>query len=143
MDTEHNIKSEKLQRLDELVPLYGQNKEVYDKYDKLCEASKQEIKDIMGSLAIQNYTVDGYTVRRVVQEKESINEDMLLEIIKRIAPGSDIIKTKEYVDMEALEAAIYHDELSKDDLFEIQKAKKVNFVIQLRLTKARKRKGEE
>lgn len=135
--------SARLNKLDALIPQFAESKELSDKWTKVCESYKQDIKDIMADLVIQHRTVGDYTVKRVVQEKQSFNEPLLIEIIKRIAPDLGLIKTKEYVDMDALEAAIYNDELSKEDLLEIQKAKDTKLITQLRISKARKRKNEE
>lgn len=134
--------SARLDKLDALIPQFAESKELSDKWTKVCESYKQDIKDIMADLVIQHRTVGDYTVKRVVQEKQSFNEPLLIEIIKQIAPDLGLIKTKEYVDMDALEAAIYNDELSKEDLLEIQRAKDTKLITQLRISKARKRKNE-
>lgn len=133
-----------LEKLDELVPRYGDEKTEFDRYKKLCDADNAEIKNIMTDLALQHYTARDYKVVRSVQERESIDEELLLETIRNIPEiqVNNIIKTKEYVDFEALEAAIYKDKLPKEVLLEIDKARVIKSVTTLRISKVKKKGGE-
>ena len=133
-----------LEKLDELVPRYGEEKASMDKYKKLCDADNLSIKEIMANLALQHYTAGGYKVVRSVQERESIDEDLLLDLIRNIPEITinGIIKTKEYVDFDALEAAIYNDALPKDVLLEIDKARTVKHVTTLKVSKVKKKEAE-
>lgn len=133
--------SSKIEKLDELIPQYAENKAVKDRYEKLCEADNSEIKRVMGDYALFHYQAGDYTASRSVSERESFNEEMLLDIVRAFdTPELGIIKTKEYIDYDALEAAIYNDRLGKDELLNIQKAKETKFVITLRVSKKRKKK---
>lgn len=115
-----------------------------DKYKKLCDADNLSIKEIMADLALQHYTAGGYKVVRSVQERESIDEDLLLDLIRDIpeVKVNNIIKTKEYVDFDALEAAIYNDALPKEVLLEIDKARTIKYVTTLKVSKAKKKEAE-
>jgi hypothetical protein len=46
----------------------------------------------------------------------------------------DIVKTKRYVDYDALESAIYHEKLSEDDVKELDKYKdtKITYVLNIK-----------
>ena len=117
-----------------------------DRYKKLCDADNAEIKTIMTDLALQHYTAGDYKVVRSVQERESIDEDLLLTILQN-SPEPEIrlngiIKTKEYVDFEALEAALYRELLPRSVLLEIDKARTIKPVVTLRISKVKKKGGE-
>ena len=63
---------------------------------------------------------------------------MLLEILGGDARAIGIIKTKEYVDFDALEKAIYNGLLPGETLLEMDKAREVKEVVTLRVTKIKK-----
>ena len=131
-----------LEKLDELVPKYGEEKSVMDKYKKLCDADNKQIKDIMEDLVLQHHTSGGYRVTRSVQERESMDEDLLLTLLQNSPEPeirlSGIIKTKEYVDFDALEAALYKEKLPKSVLLLIDKARTVKYVTTLKVSKVKK-----
>lgn len=134
-----------LEKLDELVPRYGDEKTEMDRYKKLCDADNAEIKSIMSDLALQHYTAGNYKVTRSVQERESMDEDLLLNLLKPFPEVQvhNIIKTKEYVDFDALEAALYKDALPKEILLTIDKARTVKLVTTLKVSKIKKKKETE
>jgi len=133
-----------LEKLDELVPKYGEEKSVMDRYKKLCDMDNKLIKELMEDLALQHYTSDGYKVTRSVQERESVDEDLLLNLLKPFPEVQvhNIIKTKEYVDFDALEAALYKDALPKDVLLAIDKARTIKLVTTLKVSKVKKKETE-
>lgn len=135
---------ENLEKLDELVPKYGEEKSVMDRYKKLCDMDNKLIKELMEDLALQHYTSDGYKVTRSVQERESVDEDLLLNLLKPFPEVQvhNIIKTKEYVDFDALEAALYKDALPKDVLLAIDKARTIKLVTTLKVSKVKKKETE-
>ena len=134
-----------LEKLDELVPRYGDEKTEMNRYKKLCDADNAEIKSIMSDLALQHYTAGKYKVTRSVQERESVDEDLLLNLLKPFPEVQvhNIIKTKEYVDFDALEAALYKDALPKDVLLAIDKARTIKLVTTLKVSKVKKKKETE
>lgn len=133
-----------LEKLDELVPRYGDEKTEMDRYKKLCDADNAEIKSIMSDLAIQHYTAGNYKVVRSVQERESMDEELLLSLLKDFPEVQihNIIKTKEYVDFDALEAALYKDALPKEILLAIDKARTIKYVTTLKVSKIKKKASE-
>lgn len=137
-------KSERLKLLDTLIPQYALNKNEKDSYEKLCDREKAQIKDIMTTLALQHYESEGYKVTCFTQNREKMDEDILLDILHN-APGieflkSEIIKTKEYIDFDALEKAIYDGKISEELLLKMDKAKEVNEVVTLRVAKIKEKK---
>lgn len=125
--------------LDELIPRYALNKTELDSYKKLCDRENAQIKAIMGDFALQHYESNGYKATYTVSNRESMNEDRLLEIAHQFGI-SEIVKTKEYIDFDALEKAIYDGKISEAILLEMDKAKESKQVITLRVSKI---KGEK
>lgn len=128
-----------LKSLETLIPQYAENKALMDNYKKLCDKENAEIKSIMMDLVIPSYTVGEYTATCSVSTRETMNEEMMLEIAHMYGIP-EIVKTKEYIDYDALEKAIYDDKIPKDVLLEMDKAKEVKEVVTLRLKKAKKGK---
>jgi len=97
--------------LDGLLRGYKQNKESLDSYKKLCDEGNQLIKDIMKTNNIEKYTsLDGIKATFSIQKRQDFDDEKLLQKIKELG-FTDIIKTKEYVDMDGLENLIYNGEL--------------------------------
>ena len=128
--------------LKELVPLYFDNKQNLDFYKKECDAGNAEIKKIMAEQKIKDYEVDGIVAKYVIQNKESFNEEALLKLLKDKG-YTNVIKTKEYVDMDALEDALYHDTIDKDTIVAMDKCKEVKEVVQLRVSKKKVKKNDD
>lgn len=125
--------------LEKLIPVYYDNKQNLDFYKKECDAGNAEIKKLMAEQKIKDYEVDGIVAKYIIQNKESMNEEALLKLLKEKG-YTNVIKTKEYVDMDALENALYHDEIDKDTVVEMDKCKEVKEVIQLRVSKKKVKK---
>lgn len=125
--------------LDELIPMYAENKAELDKYDKMCKAQNADIKRQLEEMGEDEYTAGGYVVKRSVSERESINEERLLEMMKKHnVPG--VIKTKEYVDMDALEAYLYNVVMSTEMAADLDSCREIKEVVQLRISKEKKKK---
>lgn len=127
----------KLEDLDVLIPQYASNKAEMDSYKKLCDKDNAKIKSIMKNFVVDKYETKDYKASYIVSHRETINEEMLLEIAHSHGI-SEIIKTKEYIDFDALENALYNDRIPKDVVLEMDKAKEVKQVISLRVDKKKK-----
>lgn len=103
----------------EKIDLYGESKQSFDELKKEVDELNKDIKTEMKNSNQETLATDKYkiTVKDVVSE--SFDEDKLLLFIKSMLTDrkfSDmvahygIIRQKEYVDMEALENAIYSGE---------------------------------
>lgn len=128
--------------LDELIPQYAQNKAEMDSYKKICDSENAQIKALMAELDDPVYEAGGYKATYSVQERESMNEDILLDIAHHFGL-SEIVRTKEYIDFDALEKAIYDGKISDDILLEMNKAKEVKEVVTLRVTKIKKKREDK
>lgn len=102
-------------RLAELIPSYHLNKKEMDSYKKLVDQDNKEIKQLMLSNNIPEIVVEGIKATVSVSEKWDFVEDRLLAKLKELNVEG-VIQTKEYVDMDALESAIYNGKISAADL---------------------------
>ena len=128
-----------LSKLDELIPKYALNKSEMESYKKICDKENAEIKSLMANLPDNTYTAGNYVATYSVSKRETMNEEKLLEIAHQYGI-TDIIKTKEYIDFDILENAIYHETISPEVLMEMNKAKEVKEVVTLRVTKVKEKK---
>lgn len=99
--------------LKELVKSYGEMKQIVDGYKKPIEEANSQIKSIMSSKNLSEFESGGFKAKYSVSVSEGFDESKLIKVIKdTLAPEDpklkEIIKTKEYVDMEILEDAIYN-----------------------------------
>lgn len=128
----------KLNDLDTLIPQYAANKSELDGYKKICDKENAQIKSIMKDFIISDYSAGGYKANYIISKRETMNEDMLLEIA-HYYDIPEIVKTKEYIDFDALENAIYNGRISEEILLEMDKAKEIKEVVSLRVTKVKEK----
>lgn len=125
--------------LQELIPAYAENKAELDSYKKICDKENAEIKEIMLAEDLSEEIVDNYVAKITKSNRESFNEEKLLEIAHNEGI-SEIVKTKEYIDYDILEDAIYNGKISEDILLKIATAKEVKEVVTLKVSKVKKGK---
>ena len=111
-------------RLDELVPLYYEHNELVKKHKKIADKANKEIKEIMEEQGITEFATNGLVATVSVSERVDLMEDVLIEKIKELGIKG-IIKTKEYVDMDALETALYNGLINPAMLAQAQTKKEV------------------
>ena len=128
-------------RLFDLIPNYGSHKSTLDEYTKICKAENEEIKRIMSEEGLDSMTTGGYKVTYSTTARNTMNEDKLLALLQdKVSAESGIIKTKQYVDMDALENAIYNGSIPKEVLIEMDNCREKKEVVTLRITKAKEKK---
>lgn len=127
--------------LDELIPQFAANKSELDSYTNICDREKAQIKDLMSKADVSRHEAGGWVATRSVQVKESMDEDKLLAVMKKHGI-TEAIKTREYVDMEALENYLYTTDMTEDFADDLAKCKTTKEVVALRLSKAKKKKEE-
>lgn len=126
--------------LEELIPIYGENNTQYNGLKKVVAEQSGEIKKLMQGNNIDEKSVGSWTAKLTVKKSESFDEDKLLGIVKELGFADKLIKTREYVDMDALEEAIYNGEITQDMLVvKIAQAKVVKESVALTI---KKKKGE-
>lgn len=109
----------KIPELEELIPSYGENNTLKNQYTKICKEQGTHIKELLAENFTDSYTVNEWTAKVTVKESKSMNEDALIEYLKKSLTKEQlkelkIIKRKEYVDESALEEAIYNDKIDAD-----------------------------
>lgn len=121
--------------LDELIPIYGEQntqcnalkKTVAELNTQLKQAIKenlQENKDIIAS---------GWKCKLSITDESTFNEDRLIDFAK--AHNIDVVRTKEYIDYDALENLIYNNQIEKDVLVEMNSCKDAKTKETLRISK--------
>lgn len=94
--------------LDELIPTYAENKAMLDDYKKICDSENKQIKELMEE---GTYEAGGYKATKSVSTRDDIKEDKILaklsDDMRECFELNNIIKTKEYIDMDNLESLIY------------------------------------
>lgn len=122
--------------LNSIIECFYKDKQIADKYKKSAEEYNKEIKDIMADIKIDEFETDNGLIAKLTHKQlESFNEEKLLAKIKELnIPG--IIKTREYVDMEALENAIYNENI---DASELSTCREVKETIALKVTKKKEK----
>lgn len=105
-------------RLDDLIPVYGSNKTEADRLKAVIEDDNKEIKAICKQLALDKAEIDGWEMTYRVDQKHNIDEDKMLAILKSYWTKKNgsmecpFIKTKEYIDQEALQNAIFNGDIA-------------------------------
>ena len=113
-------------------------KESKDKENALKKANNElneNIKSYMGEHGMRSANSEKYTATLSCTKKESLNEDLAIEIIKENLGGallSSVIKQKEYIDEDALEKLVYNGDF---DINKLAKAKIVKETYTLRVVK--------
>ena len=139
--------------LKDLVEAYGSNKKETDDLKKVVDSQNKQIKELMESNNLTKFESDNYKVSLSISTRDVIDEEQLLAEARTfvIADGIDLksaeevglIKTKEYVDMDVLESLMYKGGISEEDLLKIDKCRDTKEVAMLRVSKIKKKKGEE
>ena len=129
----------KMTDLDSLIPQYFTVNSELTVIKKYRDKFNADIKDIMRDHALPNYIADGYKATLSISDTVTMDEDILLDILhKHPTLAFFCVKTKEYVDFDALESLIYKGEIGEDILLEMDKAKKTTTKETLRVTKVKK-----
>ena len=125
--------------LDELIPAYGDNKERLDVLDKICKEENKQIKELLGDKT--NYETSGWKVTKSVQNRDKIDEDLLCVKLSDFPEMYElgIIKVQEYVDMTALEDAMYKGQLNKKMLEVVEKCREHKEVVTLRISRVKEK----
>ena len=127
--------------LSELIPQFFEHKQELDKYKKICKGENTEIKREMERQKITECNVCGLTAKYIVKKRETFDEGKLIALLK--SKGyENLIKTKEYVDMDELESVLYHSAIDTETIMEMDKCKNVIETIELRVTKKKEAKNE-
>ena len=121
--------------LSKTIDEYKESKDKENSLKKINNELSENIKSYMHEHNMTTADTDNYTATLSRKDSESLNEDLAIEIIKENLGGAllaSVIKTKEYIDEDALEKLVYNGDF---DVNKLAKAKSVKPTFTLRVTK--------
>ena len=121
--------------LSKTIDEYKESKDKENSLKKINNELSENIKSYMHEHNMTTANTDNYTATLSRKDSESLNEDLAIEIIKENLGGAllaSVIKTKEYIDEDALEKLVYNGDF---DVNKLAKAKIVKPTFTLRVTK--------
>lgn len=121
--------------LSKIIDEYKESKDKENALKKVNNALSEKIKGYMYEHDMSSADSEKYTATLTRTDKESLNEDLAIEIIKENLSGallSSVIKQKEYIDEDALEKLVYNGDF---DINKLVKAKITKSSYTLRVTR--------
>ena len=121
--------------IDSLIDEYKASKDKENALKKSNADVSDKIKSYFMDNGIDKHSTDLYTATVTTTNKESLNDELAIEIIKENLDGAllkSVIKQKEYIDEDALEKLVYNGDF---DITKLEKAKIVKPVTTLRVVK--------
>lgn len=121
--------------IDSLIDDYKASKDKENALKKSNADVSDKIKSYFIDKGIDKHSTDLYTATVTTTNKESLNDELAIEIIKEDLDGAllkSVIKQKEYIDEDALEKLVYNGDF---DITKLEKAKIVKPVTTLRVVK--------
>lgn len=120
-----------------LIIGYFENKSKSDAMAKKVKEQNELIKNqIVSEHLPDKFEVDDLKINRTVIKKWKFNDEQAIEILRKNLDAdkfSEVVKTKEYIDDDALEALIYNKEIDGTMLDDC--TERLPDVIQLKVTK--------
>ena len=120
--------------LSKVIDEYKESKDKENALKKANNELNENIKTYMQEHDMTSADSEKYTATLSCTKKESLNEELAIDIIKENLGGallSSVIKQKEYIDEDALEKLVYNGDF---DINKLAKAKIVKPVYTLRVT---------
>ena len=119
--------------LSKAIDEYKESKDKENALKKANTAMNESIKNYMSENDMDEASSDMYTAVLSSTTKESLNDDLAIEIIKENLDGAllaSVIKQKEYIDEDALEKLVYNGDF---DISKLEKAKITKVTTTLRI----------
>lgn len=126
--------------LEQLIPIYGERNAEYNSLKKIVGEESTKIKELLKAKKLDEKTVGDWTAKVTVKRTESFNDSRLLSIVKELGLEEQLVKTKEYVDTDAMEELIYNGTITQDMLLRIAEAKEVKETVALTV---KRKKGDK
>ena len=117
------------------IDKYKESKDNENALKKANNELNENIKAYMHEHDMTSANSENWTATLSCTKKESLNDDLAIEIIKENLGGallSSVIKQKEYIDEDALEKLVYNGDF---DINKLAKAKMVKETYTLRVGK--------
>ena len=121
--------------LSKTIDEYKESKDKENSLKKINNELSENIKSYMHEHNMTTANTDNYTATLSRKDSESLNEDLAIEIIKENLGGAllaSVIKTKEYIDEDALEKLVYNGDF---EISKLEKAKITKVTTTLRIKK--------
>ena len=121
--------------LSKAIDEYKESKDKENALKKANNELNENIKTYMQEHDMTSADSEKYTATLSCTKKESLNEDLAIEIIKENLGGAlltSVIKQKEYIDEDALEKLVYNGDF---DITKLEKAKITKVTTTLRIKK--------
>ena len=121
--------------LSKSIDEYKESKDRENALKKANNELNENIKTYMQEHDMTSADSEKYTATLSCTKKESLNEDLAIEIIKENLGGAllnSVIKQKEYIDEDALEKLVYNGDF---DISKLEKAKITKVTTTLRIKK--------
>lgn len=121
--------------LSKIIDAYKESKDEENRLHKINAETCKNIKSYMQMLGVDKLNGSEYTANLSIKQNESLNDDLAIEILKANLDEETVrtvIKSKEYIDEDALEKLVY---AGLFDITKLAKAKIVKNVSTLRITK--------
>lgn len=127
------------EKLLQVATEYVRNKAELDALKKRVDGANTSIKQLMELLEVSEVELaDGSRVVCGITKRESLDEEKAIKQLKKFAPDTDCIKTKEYIDMDILEGEIYRGNLSDEAIQALDTCRKVKEIPTLTIKKPKK-----
>lgn len=127
------------EKLLQVATEYVRNKAELDALKKRVEGANTSIKQLMELLDVDEVELeDGSRVVCGITKRESLDEDKAIKQLKKFAPETSCIKTKEYIDIDILEGEIYRGNLSDEAMQALDTCRKVKEIPTLTIKKPKK-----
>ena len=127
-------------QIEDLIEEFGKNKSELSELKTVVDEQSTQLKQFMTDNDITTAMSENYKVLLYTYQKQAMDTDKLLAVLKKHNLVDGIIKTKEYIDMDALESALYKNSFPNDVLMDIDKCKTSTDVTSIRLTKKKVKK---
>ena len=121
--------------INKIIDLYKESKDKENALKKSNTEMGNNIKSYFQMNGLNKVDTDKYTATVTTSTSESLNEELAIEIIKENLGGAmlnTVIKTKEYIDEDALEKLVYNGDF---DITKLAKAKITKTTSTLRVGK--------
>lgn len=121
--------------LSKIIDEYKESKDKENALKKVNNALSENIKGYMYGHDMSSVDSEKYTATLTKTDTESLNEDLAIELIKENLEGAllnTVIKTKEYIDEDALEKLVFNGQF---DINKLAKAKITKTSYTLRVTR--------
>ena len=129
--------------LEKVINEYQEENTKKQNLEKELKSKNSFIKSKLSELGEDVYETDKCKATISCQIRTSMDDDICIEILRENCKKEDlkpVIKTKEYVDYEALESLIYNGGISADKL---EPAQNINVVTTLKVSLLKKKKEGE